>query len=455
MSQKAPKCIHAPVAGDFLRLHRESGQGYVLIPQAGGGRRRQCYVGPFYGPDGETSEESLQAARRLLREAKAGVLRPGKATGRAVARAIRSGRSSGVTVGELADRYEVHVRRKYARRASQVPHYRTALKKLRSHASDLAVEEFGPVALTTLRDAMTRERTEPGRSKYVRRTVNEAVARILRCFKWGVSVELVPESVYRALTTLEPIEEGEEPFLRESEEVSGIPVEDAWAVLPFLSRQLRAVVELQILTGARPSELLHLRPVDIDRSDQPWIMIPQSHKNAWRENGQSKKKKHKRDPVLCSDAQAILEPFLRDRLPTAPLFSPSEAEAERHSKRHAARRADPLEGNRPGYSKRVRNGEEPKKAPGATYTADSYRRALTRACDRAGVERFTPYQLRHTSITLAEGEAGELESSAHAGHKDPSVTKRYHEDRQRRKNAIKAQRAIATKLRELRGREPA
>jgi len=426
------KPVRVPVEGDFLRLHRSSEQGYVLIQEAGGDRRRQVYVGPFYTPDKRNvSPDAIQAARRLLREAQAGVLRPEKATGRAVARAIRAGRSGGVRVEELTERYKQHVGRKYAQRQTQLPHYKTALKRLEEHAGDLSVEDFGPVDLTALRDAMASERDEghPSRSRYVRRSVNETVARILRCFKWGVSVELVPVNIYTALQAVEPIEADEVKGLRESREVSAAPLDDVRAVLPFLSRQLAAVVMLQVFAAARPSEILGLRPMDIDRSGEGWTAVIAQHKNAWRG------KKHKRVLDFSQEAQRVLEPFLHNRLPSAPLFSPAEAERERLAERHAERNVDPRFGNRPGYSERVRAGREPEKAPGETYTADSYRRAVERACAKAGVPRFTPYQLRHTGLTIMEAETDERHAGAAAGHKDGNVTKRYHESLQERKLA--------------------
>lgn len=444
--QSKAKPVQVPVEGDLLRLHRPSGQGYVLV---GKGHRRRIYVGPFYDPDGRNvSHLAMQEARRLLRDESVEALpplRPERATGRAVARALRA-REHGVTVSELAERYLEHVRKKYARRETQIPHYETAIRRLVHHAGDVPAIEFGPLMLRSLRGAMLLERDprDDTRSRYVRRYVNETARRITRAYKWAVSVELVPETVYRALLTVEPVEAGEvvrwsdsdgierEIVPRESKKVEGVPLDDVRAILPHLSRQVRAVVLLQVLTGARPSELLGLRPMDIDRSGERWIARPVSHKNAWRG------KKHERELPLPHEAESVLRPFIESRLPSAPLFSPREAEQDRLAERHAQRKVDSRFGNSPGYNSRTREGRDPKKAPGETYTADSYRRAIERACAFAGVERFTPYRLRHVAGEITEAALDETHASAVLGHRDTQVTQRYHRSTQRRIRAATA-----------------
>lgn len=87
--------VRVPVEGDFLRLHRRSGQGYVQLPVQGTDRRRRVYVGPFHAPDGRNmNPAAVEVAGELLREAQAGVLLPRQssspASGRDVARAVRA-----------------------------------------------------------------------------------------------------------------------------------------------------------------------------------------------------------------------------------------------------------------------------------------------------------------------------------------------------------------------------
>ena len=127
------------------------------------------------------------------------------------------------------------------------------------------------------------------------------------------------------------------------------------------------------MTGARPGELLALRAADleIDERSDIWTYCPQAHKNAYRER--------ERVIYFGPRAQRILQPFLADRPTTAPLFSPRDAEAERRAALSAQRRTPLSCGNRPGTNRRA----APARPPGETYTTDSYRRAIERACDTA------------------------------------------------------------------------
>jgi len=51
------------------------------------------------------------------------------------------------------------------------------------------------------------------------------------------------------------------------------------------------------------------------------------------------------------------------------------------------------------------------------------RRSLTTLCDSAGVERITPYELRHTAVSLLSDGGVPIEQLADlAGHKDARTT---------------------------------
>lgn len=137
-----------------------------------------------------------------------------------------------------------------------------------------------------------------------------------------------------------------------------------------MSRQAAALVQLQLLTGARPGELLALRGCDIDTTAQPWVYVPASHKNSHRG--------HKRVIFFGPKAQRIVGEFLKPDL-NGYLFSPADAERESRERRHAARVTPLAYGNSPGTNRR----RNPKRRPGERYTVTAYRRAIARACDRA------------------------------------------------------------------------
>ena len=92
------------------------------------------------------------------------------------------------------------------------------------------------------------------------------------------------------------------------------------AVLPHVSRQVAAMIQLQWLTGMRPGEVVQMRGGDLDRSGRVWIYRPGQHKVEHHEL--------EREIAIGPKAREVLGPFLKlDR--RAGLFSPREAEDER------------------------------------------------------------------------------------------------------------------------------
>jgi integrase len=110
-----------------------------------------------------------------------------------------------------------------------------------------------------------------------RGVVNQRIGLIVRAFKWGVAEEIVPESVWRALTTVRGLEKGRTDA-RETDDVMPVAVEIVAATLPYLLRPVRAMVELQLATGMRPGEVRIMRACDLDTSGDVWLYKPAHHK---------------------------------------------------------------------------------------------------------------------------------------------------------------------------------
>lgn len=147
-----------------------------------------------------------------------------------------------------------------------------AAKPLSESYSRTRVVEFGPLALTAVR--------QPWVDHGLCRThINMRINRIRRIFKWGVENELVPSSVLHALQAVAPLKEGR-TAARESEPVKPVPDDQVDAVLPLVSRQVAAMIELQRLTRMRPGEVVIMRPCDVDRSGDVWVYNPAGHKDA-------------------------------------------------------------------------------------------------------------------------------------------------------------------------------
>jgi len=192
--------------------------------------------------------------------------------------------------------------------------------------------------------------------------------------------------------------------------IQPVPEELIEPVKRHVSRQVAAMIELQLLTGARPGEVVILRPCDIDRSDPVWMYRPASHKT----------EHHGRDRIIFigPQAQEILGPFLL-RPTDAYCFSPVDAEAERLAALHERRQTPLAQGNAPGTNRKA----NPRRKPGQCYTRDSYRRAVARGLRKAFVppellakrddETRKEYEARLTTGQKAELEAWRREHHWH------------------------------------------
>jgi integrase len=181
-----------------------------------------------------------------------------------------------------------------------------------------------------------------------------------------------------------------------------------------LPRPVRALVALQLLSGARAAELVALRPADLDTAETVWTYTPDEHKTAHRGK--------QRVIYFGPRAQRILRLFLDTNRPVnKPIFSPRQANAEGKATDGPGRRAN----QKPTPRKSSRT-------TGERYTTDSYRRAIHRACKAAGVEQWGPHRLRHNAGTFLRREYGIEVASIVLGHSSLAVTQTYAEqDHQR------------------------
>jgi integrase len=94
--------------------------------------------------------------------------------------------------------------------------------------------------------------------------------------------------------------------------VGPVPDADVDAVLPWVSRQVRTMMELQRFSAMRPGEVCSIRTMDVDRSGQTWWFVPRSHKT--EHHG------IERRIPLGPEAREILRPWLRPDQPEAFLW---------------------------------------------------------------------------------------------------------------------------------------
>lgn len=240
--------------------------------------------------------------------------------------------------------------------------FNLALLPLKELYAESLVQDFGPLKLRAVRNRMI----DLGWS---RTTINAAVNRTRRVFKWGVGQQLVQSNVWEALRAVEPLLAGR-CAAPEPEAVKPVPLAWVNAVLPCVSRQVAAMIRLQSLTGMRPGEVVRLRGIDIEAGGKIWLYKPTQHKT--RHHGQT------REIHIGPRAQEVLRPFLKENV-EAWCFSPAEADADSRAARHARRKTPIGQGNEQGTNRR----HKPTRKPGERYTTESYRRAIARGCEIA------------------------------------------------------------------------
>jgi integrase len=329
------------------RRHKQSGQAVVTLPDGYGGRR-DVLLGPY------DSDESWDAYHRAVAE--------WKANGRRLA--AKSNPTSDLSVNELALAYYQWAQQYHGwtKHYGQASAHRDALRVVKELYGTTSAAAFGPLALKTCRERMI----ELG---WCRTYINAQVSRIVRMYRWAAGEELVPGAVYANLKTVEGLRRGK-TAARESKKVKPVAPERVEAVLPYLRPVHRAMIQLEQLTGCRPTEVCLLRPMDIDmRNPKCWVYRPARHKTEHHD--------HERIILVGPRAQEVLRPYLGTKL-DAYCFSPAEAERERHAEQRRNRKSKVP----PSQAKR-RPRRNPKRTKRNHYDETSLRNAVYRACDRA------------------------------------------------------------------------
>ena len=244
-----------------------------------------------------------------------------------------------------------------------------------------------------------------------RGVINSRIGKIKRMFRWAVSEELAPASLVHALDTVAGLQKGRTEA-READPVQPVDDETVDATLLHLPATVADMVRLQRLTGSRPQDVCNLRPVDVDRSGDVWLYVPQHHKT----------EHHGKKRVVCIGprAQEILLPYLL-RSPDAFCFSPAESERKRKAQLRANRKT-PVQPSQADRSKHA-----PKRKPGDQYTTNAYQYAIRRACERAGIEPWSPNRLRHSAGTEIRKRYGLEAAQVILGHASADVTQVYAE----------------------------
>jgi len=292
---------------------------------------------------------------------------------------------------------------------NQVRMIRLALGVLRELYSRESASTFGPLALKECRERFIKQ-------GLARTEVNRRTRLIVQAFRWAVENELIPAVNLEALKAVKGLPKGR-AAAHESDPVRPVPDAHVDAILAHLSGQVRAMIELERLTGMRPNEVVQMTTGDLNTSGPCWEYTPPHHKAEHFEKG--------RMIMIGPKAQEVLKPWLRSAL-KEPLFQPQEAMTSHNEERRAERKTKLWPSHIEHQASKRK--PDPERAPADRYSVNTYRRAIHRACDKAGVPRWSPNQLRHLASTKLRRQTGDLDAvRCVLGHSDADTSAIYAE----------------------------
>lgn len=332
-------------------------------------------------------------------------------------------------ITSLIEAYLNFAKEHFGARSSEVYCTAAAVKPLDLLYGHTAVSDFGPLKLEKVLERMVLDgdsrgqqferdggpRIQKPHKPLSRKTANEYLHRMKKIFKWGVSKELCPAAVWHALETVSGIRKGRGGLSKQTRDPKKIgPVcdSDIEATLACCGPEIATLIRFQLLTGCRPDEATILRPKDIDRvgsaiTGKCWVFRPGQHKNDWRG--------HEKEILIGPKAQELLQPWI-DQCESEEeyLFSPRKVVAKYIAKRKAMGGKDPnvlaLHKVRP---------------PREHYDDNTYRKAVGRACRKAGVPTWAPNQLRHAAGTKIRSSHGIEGAQVVLGHRRLNTTEVY------------------------------
>lgn len=341
-------------------LHQASGQARTIIDG------RTIYLGE-YG-----SEESRRRYGEVIAEHSCGVRVDPFAKSGGASRGTNCGITSApeslLTINELVNCFMKHAGAYYVKNGQKTAEYdcfKSAVKPMVNLYGSTPAAEFGPLALKAVRQSMVDG------GKKCRSFINKSVGRIKAVFRWAVENEMVEPSVLQKLEAVPPLLAGR---TEAKDHAPRRPVSEAHidAVRKLVREEIRDLIDLQLLTGARSGELLQLTSDMIDRSGKDvWLAKLVDHKTAHLDK--------ERVLVFGPKAKLILAKYIT-LAPGISLFS--------------CRR-------------------------------DSYGRAVTIACDTAKIARWTPHWLRHNAASRLREEYGLDVAQVMLGHSTADMTALY------------------------------
>jgi integrase len=334
--------------------------------------------------------------------------------------------TSKLTVGELVENFKKYTNHLLSKMPDNTPQREEFLigqvnTFLQPYVT-WSVNDFGPDELLKIQHALINYEYVQGKKKkkYTRRGVNDVIKWIKRIWKWGVGRQFVTPEKLQSLDEVKSLRLGAHGVL-DTPKRRRIKEEEFNKVLLHINPVVGDMLRLIWSTAMRPYEVCQMRPFDIITDDPDcWLYIP------GRDNGPVGKHKTMRFErvkviPLTRESQRIVSKNITDFESKEFIFSPEQAVRICLEQKALKRKTPPSYGNSPGTNRK----EHPMIQPREKYDHNSLCRAVVRACERAGVEKFVPYDLRRTAATGTRAILGKEAAKVLLGHTKTDTTDIY------------------------------
>ncbi|MHC5173184.1 MAG: tyrosine-type recombinase/integrase [Planctomycetota bacterium] len=330
------------------------------------------------------------------------------------------------TVGHLLNKYQSTYEKQArpVRNGLEHPNLRF-IKRVRRFLEvyyDWAVDSFGPDELAVIKMKLREYRYCKGKVKkqYTRRGINDTLKWIKKIFKWGVGRRIVSQETLISLDEVKPYRMGERGTFDKIKRPR-ITEEEFQKVINCVNSVVGDILTLLWHTGMRPYEICEMRPFDILRDDpECWIYIPGRDKTPVGMHKTTGYGKIKVIP-LAGDCIDILKRRIDVFDSKQFVFSPKDSMNEFLANKRINRKTPLSCGNIPGSNRK----QNPKWKVGDAYNNSSLELACKRACVKAGIEPFVPYDLRRTAATKTRASLGKEAAKTLLGHAEQSTTDIY------------------------------
>jgi integrase len=167
--------------------------------------------------------------------------------------AAKSVKKRPFTVAELVVRFLIHARGYYSPNPrGTYANFYYALTPFSDAHGKLLAAVYGPLRLKEYRQTLIA-------ADQARSYINDQIRRIKKCFKWGVSEELIDVNVWMGLSTVPELLAGRSKA-RDTAAREPVPFEYATAILHELSPTVAAMLLFQWFVGARSDSICHAMP---------------------------------------------------------------------------------------------------------------------------------------------------------------------------------------------------